>query len=297
MVRTEFVRFLAEDGVEMQGLYTTPATTAPRQGIVHVHGMAGNFYEPPFVDRLAQTLAGQGYAFLCFNTRGHDYLADLAKWDGAGWTELDGGRAYDVFADSLHDLGAACEFLRARGVVDICLQGHSSGTNKAVFCQHRRQYDDVRAMVLLSPNDDIGLQQAARGDQFAAVLEVARGLVAHGRGDELMPVGPSFPISAGSYLDYFGPRSLADVFPFRQPEAAFPEVASLRCPLLILFGGDGDYVLGDLTETLELLRRKATANPRVDVGIVAGAPHDYRGHEEELARIIAEWMGDVMPVA
>ncbi len=294
-MKTEFIRFLTQDGVELQGLYFAPADRTAAKGVLHVHGFAGNFYENRFIDHLAKTLTEGGYAFLSFNNRGHDYLSDLLRKEDKGWTYVPGGRAHEIFAECLYDIDAALHFLEGRGVIEVCLQGHSSGANKVVFHQYHRKSRNVRALILLSPNDDIGLQEDARGDRFEEVLDIARALVKAGRGDELMPEGPSYPISANSYLDYFGSESSADVFPYRDPQAKFEEVSTLRCSLLILFAGSGEYLLGNLNETLALLRSKATASPRVDVGIIDGAPHDYLGRERDLSSAVVGWLHDVMP--
>ena len=294
-MKTEFVRFLAQDGVELQGLYFSPADSTALKGVLHVHGFAGNFYEHRFIDHLARALTQSGYAFLTFNNRGHDYLSDLLTKEDSGWTYVPGGRAYELFDECLYDIDAALQFLHGRGVREVCLQGHSSGANKVVFHQYRRQSRNVPALILLSPNDDIGLQEDARGNRFEEILQIARGLVKAGRGDELMPEGPSYPISASSYLDYFGPESSADIFPFRDPGAAFEELSTLRCSLLILFAETGEYILGNVEETMALLRAKAIASSRVDVGIVEGAPHDYLGRENDLSATIVGWLHDVMP--
>ena len=297
-VKTEFVRFFTDDNVELQGLYFAPSSTPARAGVLHVHGLAGTFYENRFVDYVAKMLVDRGYAFLTFNNRGHDYMADLLKKEDAAWTYLDGGGAYEVFADCVYDIDAALQFLQHQGVVDVCLLGHSSGANKVVFYQSRRKNEDVQSVILLSPNDDVGLHRHAVGEDFEELLQTARGMVEESKGDHLMPEGSFFayPISANTYLAFFGPESKRDTFPFRNPQAEFEELSTIACPLLILFGNVNEYVLQDLDETLALLERKANASSRVDTGIIDGAPHTYLGREEELSTVIAKWLDDVMPV-
>lgn len=166
-----------------------------------------------------------------------------------------------------------------------------------VFYQSRRKNEYVRGVILLSPNDDVGLQKHALGEAFDDVLERARTMVEEGHGDDLMPEGSFFgyPISAKTYVGYFGPHSERDTFPFRNPQAEFEEVSTIACPILVLFGNVNEYVLGDLGETLSLLERKAKASPRVDTGIIDGAPRSYLGREEELCDVIARWLDDVLP--
>lgn len=298
-MKAEFVRFFTEDNIELQGLYSAPRDVPAQAAIVHVHGLAGSFHENRFVDHLADMLTDRGYAFLTFNNRGHDYLSDLLKKKGSDWTYVDGGGAYELFAECLYDIDAALQFVRDQGVDDVYLLGHSFGANKVVFYQSQRKDEGVRGEILLSPNDDIGLQRNALGEDFDELLETALTMVEEGDGDALMPEGAffSYPISARTYVDYFGPGSRRDTFPFRNPQAEFEELATIQYPILALLGNVNEYVLGDLDETLALLERKATASSRVDTGIVGGAPHSYLGREEELSRIIGNWLDEVMPAS
>jgi len=47
---------------------------------------------------------------------------------------------------------------------------------------------------------------------------------------------------------------------------------------------------------LATLKAKAVSSPRCDTVVLDGAPHNYRGHEEEVARVIVGWLGDVFGV-
>lgn len=98
-----------------------------------------------------------------------------------------------------------------------------------VFYQSQRKDEGVRGEILLSPNDDIGLQRNALGEDFGDVLENALAMVEEGSGDTLMPEGSffSYPISARTYIDYFGPGSSRDTFPFRNPQAEFEDLSTI----------------------------------------------------------------------
>jgi len=45
----------------------------------------------------------------------------------------------------------------------------------------------------------------------------------------------------------------------------------------------------DLSD-LEIIRRNATAAPRVDTRMFEGADHSYNGHTSEVGAAIAEWV-------
>lgn len=66
------------DGVELDSILFSPKKKT-NQIIIHVHGKEGNFVQNHFVSILGNKYAENGYAFLTFNNRGHDYMADLLK--------------------------------------------------------------------------------------------------------------------------------------------------------------------------------------------------------------------------
>jgi alpha/beta superfamily hydrolase len=297
-MKTEFVRFFTEDDIELQGLYFAPSNTQAHAGIIHVHGLAGNFYENRFIDYLAKTVVEKGYAFLAFNNRGHDYLSDLLKKSGSDWSYILGGGAHEIFDECLYDIDAALNLMQNRGVTEVCLQGHSTGANKVVFYESQRNIECLRGEILLSPCDDVGLQKNSLGEDYDEVLDKASTMAQEGNGEKLMPEGSFFdyPISAKTYLDYFKPESKRDIFPYRNPQAKFEELSAIECPILALFGNVNEYVLGDLNETLSLLEQKATASSRVETDVIEGAPHNYLGREEKLSKVIANWLDQIKPV-
>ena len=69
-LKGELVRIQTSDGIELDGLYCE-AEGASGPAVIHIHGMAGNFYESRFVDAIADRLASLGIAFLTANNRGH----------------------------------------------------------------------------------------------------------------------------------------------------------------------------------------------------------------------------------
>ncbi len=48
----QVVRIYAEDGVELSGMISDSPKDVNR-GILHIHGLAGNFYEQPFIDYIS----------------------------------------------------------------------------------------------------------------------------------------------------------------------------------------------------------------------------------------------------
>ena len=64
---------MASDGTKMKALLYG---NKGKRIVIHVHGMAGNFYENTFIEPIALKCEESNIDFLCFNNRGHDYIAD-----------------------------------------------------------------------------------------------------------------------------------------------------------------------------------------------------------------------------
>ncbi len=291
-MRSEFIRFLTSDNIELQGLFFRPAANDNSKAVVHVHGLSGNFYEHHFTDFLAKDLTRCGYSFLVFNNRGHDYFSDLLKATGKGVSYVDGGSAYEIFSECIRDIDAAIEYVSRAGIKEVCLQGHSTGANKAVYYQYRKKSKKVKSVVLLSPCDDIGLLQSKLGEsKFKTAIRKASMFVGANKGQTLMPPWAAFcPMTAKTFLDSYRERSALDIFPYRNRSRSFKELSSIQRPMLILFGNNGEYMRGSISETMELIGSKAGSSSRVDTGIIDGAPHNYAGKEAELSATILDWL-------
>ena len=76
-MKQTFLRSTTSDNLILQGLLSEPDILTGNL-ILHVHGMAGNFYENRFVDAMTKVYTEKGYSFLSINTRGHDFIADFS---------------------------------------------------------------------------------------------------------------------------------------------------------------------------------------------------------------------------
>lgn len=290
-MKTELIRLRTGDSAVHHGLLFTPRTPSGK-GIIHVHGLAGNFYENGFISAMARVYTRRGYAFLSCNNRGHDYISDI-EMDSPGGSHLKGGGAYERFEDCVYDINAAIFFLRNLGIRDICLQGHSTGCNKIVFSLSGPCREAVRSAALLSPCDDIALMQSGLGERFPEGINAARGLVREGKSDALLPPELVFyPMSAGTYLGFYEEGCAHDIFRFRNPDAPFPGFDGISIPVFASFGEKDEYLRIDPGRALQILRRKAGSGNNVKTLVFPGADHNYLGSEEELAGAVASWLSE-----
>lgn len=292
-MKGEFCRVLTKDGLELQGLFVCPEDRPGTTTVLHVHGLAGNFYENRFIDHVAEALAGRGQNFLTVNTRGRDYLSDFICETGDGKTEFRQiGGIHEIFRECTRDIEAWVEFLISRGTARVILQGHSHGALKVTYYLYKKTDPRIAGLILLSPSDDLGRQRARIGDRFDEALEVAQSLITRGDGANLMPQGYfHYPVSARTYVDIFGRDSLVKLFNVSRTDTDdFPELASLTIPVLAVVGSVDEEFLGGPQEYLDSIRVICKNAPGFEGHVVVGAPHTYLHFEPEVARRVTDWV-------
>jgi pimeloyl-ACP methyl ester carboxylesterase len=293
-MKGEFCRVVTSDGLELQGLVVTPEAGPAKTTLLHIHGLAGNFYENRFVDNAAEACAGAGINFITLNNRGHEYISDfIVETPGGKAASQQIGGAFETFDDCLKDIAAWVGFAKARGAERIILQGHSHGALKALFYLSRTADPAVGGLVLLSPSDDFGLQRYRMGKRFDEIVGIARKMVAEGRGSELVPHDYfHYLISAATYLDTFRPESHLKIFNISMTDThLFPEIESVKVPVLAVVGSVDEAFIGHPSEFVADLRRRFKGTKDFTAHVIREAPHNYLGHEAELAKHLADWLG------
>ncbi|MGD9140011.1 MAG: alpha/beta hydrolase [bacterium] len=293
-MKGEFARVITEDGLELQGLFVTPEGGASRSTVVHTHGLDGNFYENRFIDHIGHACVEAGFNFITSNNRGHDYISDfIVEAPGSGeFSYRQIGGIYEVFEESALDIAAWVDFAKSRGSTRIVIQGHSHGALKAVYYFTRGDLAGVEGLVLLSPSDDFGKQRAALGDEFGTALGLAEGLIKEGRELDLLPPGIfHYPISARSYHDIFRSGSPLGLFNVsRTDRNEFPELSSVRVPVLMIVGSVEEAFLGDPDDFIKAARELMPNAPGFEGTVLYGAPHNYLGSDAEAGRAIGAWL-------
>lgn len=259
--------------VPLDGLWYSPPS-APRSAVMLMHGNGGNFYSGP-VRFLPGHLVPRGFACFAFNRRGHETLTTR--------TRVPEGNAFQTAGQAIADNVTARGFVADRGFPAPVVIGHSNGGLYAA--RHVADNPGVRALVLLSAHcggPEMLTRASALGllaaDQHAQLAARARELVAAGQPDALMLMpGWWYVTSAASYIDMERnvPRLLA-------------AAAGIRCPVL--------YLRGEL-EDEDLYPAEAfaahAAGP-VDVRVIPRSDHFYTGHEDQVGRLVADWLDSVL---
>ena len=291
----ELVRVITSDGLELQGLLATPKGGPVDTSLLHIHGLAGNFYENRLVDYVAEEVVRSKTNFLSANNRGHDYISDfIYQQADAPLAYKQIGGIYEIFEECILDIQAWIELLKARGTRRIILQGHSHGALKAVYHIYNSDIPDIAGLVLLSPSDDFGMQRSRLGDRFGEALTVAADLVSQGKGASLMPEEYfHYPISARTYMDIFSSGSHLKIFNLSKTDTdGLAELASIGVPVLVILGSVDEEFVGPPEEYISDLRASMGDVKDFSGYVVDGAPHSYLEYEKQVAARIGEWLAE-----
>lgn len=284
-MKQELVRINSSDNIEQVGILYNPNTETKRI-VIHVHGLAGNFYENRFLDTLAKTYTDNGLAFLTFNNRGNGYITDLLKDDGF----IVCGACYEIFKDSILDIEGVVNWVKERGYSEIILEGHSYGCSKVLYYYNNKKDDSIKKIVLLAPCDTPGeSKKFLSSEEYDNALKESERLVKENKGDELIDfsVMSNGKVSAGTYYYGYIPGSDSDFIRYRDGEESYV-LKSVDIPTLVIFGDNDECVL---TMPIDVVKKYLENNLNNSViKIIPGADHLYNGGFEELGKIIDDYI-------
>jgi predicted alpha/beta-fold hydrolase len=293
-MKTSFHRIYTSDGLELHGLLYEP-DNGTKSVLVHVHGMGGNFYENKFLDSLATKLTNDGFAFCVFNNRGCEFLKDTYRIvDGKEPEMVRVGTTYEKFEDSLLDIKAFIDFVEQRGFSDIHLSGHSLGCPKVAYYMVEKNDARIKSLLLLSPSDMLGLVRSNK-NQFEKEITEARKLVAENKEDALLSewVWGEYPVSASTYLSLFDDNAKDAIFNFHDPEDKLETLGKITVPTYAVMGTKDDALVVSIKETFSRLEAALISSPKKKTQVLGDANHGYRGHEQEIANAVSNWLSEV----
>lgn len=282
-MKQELVRINSIDEIEQPGILYTPSEDTDKV-VIHVHGLNGNFYENRFLDTLAKSYTDKGYAFLTFNNRGKDFIAELLKGDG--FTII--GGSLERFKDCVLDIEGVINWVKQKGYKEITLEGHSYGCNKVLYYYNHKKDDSIKKIVLLAPCDIPSEGKKFLNEQeYKIAKEESTRLVNEGKEKELInfSVMANGKIAAGTYYNDFLPGGENDFIRYAEGINGKSEILnSIDIPVLVIFGNVDECVLTQSIDTV-----KGYLNNNIDdcnIQVIEGADHSYTNKYEELGDII-----------
>ena len=288
-MKEKFIRFRATDGIELCGILYSPNEESIKT-VIHVHGLAGNFYENRFVSNLAQMYTSKGYNFLTFNNRGTGYFSDLLK-QGDPAAFVKGGGAYEKFEECIYDIDGIIKYVRESGTKEIILQGHSYGCNKVVYYYNQVPSDDISRIILLAPCDIVEEIKVFFGENYNNCLDQAKKLIENDEGQEVID-SPLFPLtfSSDTFMTDWQRNSKADIFRYSVDNFVHEELNSINIPVLIEIGNKDNCVFVVDKEKVDYFFENTLKNAVFKINYIEDAPHNYLNSETKLADDIAKWL-------
>lgn len=289
MIDGKLVKIITRDGLELSGFWMDQKSDV---AVFQTHGTAGDFYTHKFVEVEGEELAKQKISFLTANNRGHDVFADIRKHKGNAveWTQIGGG--LERFEDCVFDIEAWVKFLIDHGVKKIILQGHSLGPNKTIYYQYKKKDPHVIGFIHLSPQNDAGLMKNKLGDtKYAEVNRMIVQKLKEGKGSEMLPkeLQELCPISVLAYSGYFIEEGVGNLFPYHNPyNPNWKIVGDIDEPQILIYGEQDPYIKPSVAKALEVFKQKTKA--KFESRIIPGASHSYLGQEDELVKVIIDWI-------
>ncbi len=289
-MKTSFHRIYTNDGLELHGLLHEPNNES-RTVLAQVHGMAGNFYENKYLDSLADTLTKNNIAFSPFNNRGNGHITTFVKKNNDKIEYIKAGNAYERFEDCLIDIKSHIDFLESQGFTNIHLSGHSLGAPKVVYYLAKSQDKRIKSLILLSPADMVGLIKDNEQSLKEETIEAER-LLDQGKGNNLLSkeIWDEYPISANTYLNFFGNDSEIGVLNFHKKDDDFKALSLIKQPIFTVMGRKDDVLIVPIEEIMKTIKEKAISSQKCEYNILGEATHDYRGFEQGLADCVLDWL-------
>ena len=287
-MKTSTHRIYTSDGIELFGLLyesDTPSTTV----LVHIHGMAGNFYENAFLDAIAKTLTDNGISFCVFNNRGCEYIKDLYRIVDGKKTIVRIGDAFERFEDCEFDIDAAIGFVKEKGYSSIHLSGHSLGAPKVAYYSAEKGVG-LASVIFLSPADMVGLALKEKNREWE--FNTAEKMIADGKGGELLP-GPVWwdcYLSANTIMSLCDKQSKVAIFNLYDPEDKMIVLSKIKSPVLTIMGKKDDALVIPVEKTMDRIRDALTGSKHVESCILGDADHLYIGYEDKLADRLLQWI-------
>ena len=245
---------------------------APSKGaIMYCHGNQMNFYVCA-ARFLVPHITALGYDFMPFNRRGHDSVSTYNSRDCVGG-------AYQTVAEGIEDNEIAANYLATKGYKSPIVIGHSNGG--VLASEHVARHPETRALILLSAHaggNRLSNSSSARNFSLAgdtaALTRQAEALVSAGTPRQLMLI-PAWwwVISARTFLDRLT----------NAPDLV-ENAKRIRCPVLFIRGDE------EPKENYPAEGFAANCAGPCEVAIIPNCDHFYVGAEENVAKIVTEWL-------
>jgi len=285
-MKQELIEIITKDEISLMGIYFSVDNSD--KTVIHVHGMADNFYQRRFVRELAKMYNDIGYNFLSFNNRGHDFATTLIK-DNQSFR---GGSFNEVLSDAKIDIDAVFDYVKNRGAKEIILEGHSLGCSKIINYYNSNSDSMIKRIVLLAPSDGITKFKQIMKEGYEIFCFKAKELIDNGKADEVLCHPDFFPraYTARTFLENYTENGLSDTFRYRDSNYVNPVLKAIKIPVLIEIGTIDRMAFIAEQDDITPYWKKNNDNYKLE--FIKNADHEYVGCEEKLCDNIKKWLSN-----
>ncbi len=276
----ELITFFTDDQMPLHGFLVRRKS---KKCMIIIHGMGGNFYSSQRLPYFAE--AFKEFSVFSINTRGHDDVSSTKRVNGT--KHIRTGTGTERFEESILDISAAIRIMWRMGFRKIVLIGHSTGCQKILYYQYKRNDRRVKALVLLGPADDYSLGIADK-KKFRKTMSIVHDLQRKGKANVPSPE-----------LGFFSPNRIMSVSSLKNVESRMlyydgklAEFSSITTPICAIFGSEEEYRDRDVSEYLKILSGKTHSKNYRSI-VIDGAAHSFSGYEAKTANRIKEWLDEV----
>jgi len=285
----EFVNTKTEDNLILQGLISE-SNDKTDSVVLHIHGMAGNFWENNFIKTMLREYPKNGISFLTVETRGAELLRWFSTPDNKNKLI---GDSYEIFEESIFDIDAWVKFLEERGYKNIHLQGHSLGCSKIAYYQKEKENNLIKSLTFISPSDMMGLLVNEKDKpDYDRFLKEAKELSEAGKENELLS-GIQWDFakqSAKSFINFSFKNDNLAIFNYYNPERGFETIKSIKIPMLSILGTKDDGIVTDAYKSNEILEKNALNCPKFRSVVFEGAQHSFDGFEDKIVEEVISFV-------
>lgn len=291
-MKMNFVYTRTSDDLRLMSVHYQPEKKDV--AILSIHGMSGNIIENKFQHVIGERAANEGVGFIASHNRGHNHINDIPTsklQEKGGYIYKRYGVVYEIFEDCLIDIDGWLEEVRKLGYKKIILMGQSLGCNKVVYYMSQRKPNDVIGVILASPPDMVGQVKPEYQPNRDEMIAEAREYMAKGEPRKLLTrqLWDFYNLSAQTFLSLFTPGNNADNLPVLENPEVWPQLASIKQPILAFMGEYDDIAIRRLEDDLSLIKQKATGAASFTETMIPKASHTYDGQEDAVAEVVAEW--------
>jgi len=282
-------KMYSTDALELDGILFEPQNKS-KSIVIHIHGKEGHFIQNHFVTVLGNAYAEQGIAFLTFNNRGHDHVADMLRKTHTGFEYVLRGSAFDILSESPNDINGVIEYVKSLGYEKIFLQGHSLGPHKICFYLANNPVHKIEGSILLSTSDIKYLFNAYVAN-WQLHRQTAQNMVLDGKGAEFMPIRlwSNALVSAQTYLDWTREDADSWIFNFSDQKPICKYFNSIKSPILVV-NPENDVAVKTNQQEIGKILQKETISSDFTFNVVKSAPHNFSQYEVALQNIVVEWV-------